>query len=493
MNLLSKGLSQKEKDFQRLRALAKLYLQEYPRNLERVLTDLKSNVYPKQKQFIESDKRIKLFIGGNRSGKTTTGIIDIVLELVGKHPLQDKGLRPKPPLYWRACSPDFPTIDKVLAPEFKHWIPKDCFEKYDSRNKILYCKENSPARGSKVDFLSYEQELEKFGAAKRHGIMLDEESYEDQYNESLMRLIDYKGRVIICMTPIKGMTWVFDRIWLPSLDPSSDIFSVKASIWDNPYISAEEKENILKELQGEERRVREYGDWVEFAGLVWPEFKNDYVENGGHITNPFPLPEEGTIYMAIDPMDRVQAVLWLKVLPSGRLIFFDELLTEDLRVEEVARIIKEKEKLMGYIDGTNRFIDWNASREDPVSGQSVLAEYARFDICCSAAVKDWVLGKSIGKEYWNARDTGGRPLCVVFSTLKHFRRQLVHYVHSDYKRNKEEHNLPNKPKKRDDHLPDCARYLFAIRPKYTSQQESMERVEIDHLDLRSARIRRGEE
>ena len=473
--------------------MVRLYLEENPRSLERLLSDLKNDVYPKQKLFIESDKRIKLFIGGNRSGKTTSGVIDIVLELVGKHPLQIQGKRPFPPLYWRACAPDFPTIDKVLAPEFIHWLPKDCFDRYDSRNKILYCKQDSPARGSKIDFLSYEQELEKFGAAKRHGLMLDEEPPEDVYNESLMRLIDYGGRIVICMTPIKGMSWIFDRIWLISKDPDSDIFSVKASIWDNPYILKEEKEKILKELQGDERKVREFGDWIEFAGLVWPEFKNDDVKNGGHVIDPFPLPKEGTIYMAIDPMDRTQAVLWLKVLPSGRLIFFDELLVDDLLIEDVARLISEKEKGLGGVEDSNRYIDWNASREDPVSGQSVLAEYAKspYNICCSPAVKDWVLGKSIGKEYWNARDTDGKPLCVVFSTLKHFRRQLVHYVHADYKRDREQRNLPNKPKKRDDHLPDCARYLFAVRPGYIREEDNMQRVEIDHLDPMSARIRRG--
>jgi len=460
-----------------------LYLESYPRNLERVLIDLRDNKYPKQKQFIESDKRIKLFIGGNRSGKTTSGVIDVVLELVGKHPLQAQGLRPKPPLYWRACAPDFPTIDKVLAPEFIHWVPKDLFDKYDSRNKILYLK-----NGSKVDFLSYEQEVEKFGAAKRHGLLLDEECPEDRYNESLMRLIDFGGRVIMCMTPVKGMSWVFDRIWLTSLQPGSDVFSIKASIWDNPYIPDEEKKKIVEQLQGDERKVREYGDWVEFAGLVWPEFKNSNVKDGGHIIDPFPLPKEKTVHMAIDTMSRIQAVVWLAVLPSGRLVFFDELETEDLVIEDVAKIILEKEKGWG-ITPYMRIIDWNASTPEPTTGNCVLNEYARFGIVCCPAVKDWQLGKSIGKEYWNARDVNGHPLTVVFSTLKKSIFGILHYVHDDPRR-KQNPDLLNKPKKtKDIHLPDDFRYLFAIRPEYIDEVESMQRVEIPHLHPLSGRMR----
>jgi len=410
----------------------------------------------------------------------------VAMECKGIHPLQEQGLRPKPPLHWRVVCESVQIAKDVLIPNFLWWIPKDDVLKVDWRNLIIYLTNES-----KIDFFSSEQEAEKFGSTKLHGIYYDEEPREDIYNMSLPALIDYAGIILMAMTPVHGISWVYDRVWLASKQPSSEIFSIKASVWENPYIPDEQKRTILEDLQGDERKVAEYGDWVQFAGLVWPEFKNEYVGKGGHIIDPFPLPKEGTVYMAIDPMDRTQAVLWLKVLPSKRLIFFDELLTEDMLVEDVARLIKEKEKTMGFVDDSNRYIDWNASRVDPVSGQSVLAEYARdpFNICCSPAVKDWVLGKSIGKEYWNARDKDGKPLCVVFSTLKHFRRQLVHYVHADYKRTGEQHNLPNKPKKKDDHLPDCARYLFAVRPEYINQVESMQRVEIPHLHPLSGRMR----
>jgi len=404
----------------------------------------------------------------------------VVLELTGRHPLQDKGLRPKPPLYWRSCAPDFPTIDKVLAPEFIHWIPKNEFDRYDSRNKILYLK-----NGSKVDFLSYEQELEKFGAAKRHGLLLDEECPEDRYNESLMRLIDFGGRIIMCMTPIRGMSWVFDRIWLPSLQPKTEIFSVKASIWDNPYIPDEEKRKIVEQLEGDERKVREYGDWVEFAGLVWPEFKQDV-----HVLDPFPLPKEKTVYMAIDPMSRTQAVVWLAVLPSNRLIFFDELLVDDMVIEDVARLILEKEKSMGSI--YMRLIDWNASIISPTDGRSILGEYANAGISCAPAVKDWILGKAIGKEYWNARDKDGHPKTIVFSTLKHTISHILHYVHDDPRR-RMDIEPPNKPKRsKDIHLADDIRYLFAIRPEYITAESDAAPLEIPHLSPLSIKMRRGE-
>ncbi|RJP56829.1 MAG: hypothetical protein C4541_11485, partial [Candidatus Auribacter fodinae] len=36
-----------------------------------------------QKRFLDSSARVKAFIGGNRSGKTTAGAVDMILECIG--------------------------------------------------------------------------------------------------------------------------------------------------------------------------------------------------------------------------------------------------------------------------------------------------------------------------------------------------------------------------------------------------------------------------
>ncbi len=73
--------------------------------------------HPKQKLFHQSDSRIRLYIGGNRSGKTTGGIVEDVWWLTRKHPFQRI---PDRPIAGRIVSVDFLNgIEKIIKPQLK--------------------------------------------------------------------------------------------------------------------------------------------------------------------------------------------------------------------------------------------------------------------------------------------------------------------------------------------------------------------------------------
>lgn len=462
-----------------------MYREEYPRNLERALIDLENNKYPKQKEAILSDKKINGFFGGNRSAKTTTWVLRIVMECKGIHPLQEKGIRPKPPLDWRFCGESFKIITDVLIPEFLHWIPKEDLLRVDYRNLVIYWK-----NGSKIDFLSYEQEAYKFASAKKDGVGFDEQPYENQYNESIARLIDYGGIILLSLTPVKGMSWIYDRVWLPSQDEGSKIFSIKASIWDNPYISDDKKKEYLDQFEDDdEKRVREFGDFIEFAGLIWIEFDRKI-----HCVPRFELDFEKEIdgkkvvvkptrYMAVDPMGRAIACLWVAVYPNGRTIVYDELWIENAGYEEIIKVIVEHD------DGPikRRWIDWNAWSPGAGGGTTLASELfkaskrLKYKVGFAPAQKgpgSVKKGNLIVSEYFKTKDVNGNPLLLIFDDLKMTKYQISHYVYGGSRRSEETHDPSPKPKDKDKHFPDCLRYILSTRPKYISEQGTIIRSPI---------------
>ena len=412
---------------------------------------------------------IKLALGGNKSGKTVIGAIEVAAELCGMHPLQLAGKRHMPPMDWRGVAVSFIAVEEKLEPELERWIPKHLFLKWDIRKHVL-----TLTNGSKVDFMAYEQDTNKFGQVEKDGIWFDEEPPEDIYNESVKRLIGKHGRIIITETPEYGMTWVYDKIWLRGISnakPDNDFWAVNPSIWDNPYITDDEKRRALDKITDPlMRKIAETGSWVEFMGLIFPEFKRLWHAD----FEPFPLawPIEGsdkklepTRFMAIDPMDREVACLWMAVYPNGRIVFYDELVMEDATTAELAEAIKAK-------DGGKirvRWMDHNAWGTDPTSRSSMAFDLAKHGIKCHQAQKgagSFEHSKMVCKEYLKMRDEKDNPRIVIFKTLNNLIYQMMHYVHGGTRRYEREHSPKNLPKKKDDHLCDCFRYLLTVRPKF---------------------------
>lgn len=406
------------------------------------------------------------------------------MECDGIHPLQEQGLRPKPPLHWRVVCESVKIATDVLMPDFLRWIPKRHVQKVDWRNLIIYF-----TNGSKIDFFSSEQEVEKFGSTKLHGIYFDEEPREDIYNMCLPALIDYAGIVLMAMTPVHGMSWIYDRIWMASKDDDSDIFSVKASVWENPYIPDSQKETILKDLQDDERKIAEFGDWVEFAGLIWTEFDRKV-----HCIPRFELDFEKVIdgkkvvvkptrYMAVDPMGRAIACLWVAVYPNGRTIVYDELWIENASYEEIIKEIVKHDG--GPIK--RRWIDWNAWSPGAGGGTTLASELFK----ASKRLKHKIgfapaqkgpgsvrKGNIIVSEYLKKRDVNGNPLLLFFNDLKMTKYQISHYVYGGSRKTEEKHDPSSKPKDKDKHFPDCLRYILSTRPKYIPPQGTIIRSPI---------------
>src|SRR6185436_13836292 len=91
------------------------------------------------------------------------------------------------------------------------------------------------ANGSWWQFMTFEQDLDKFGGAALHRVHYDEEPPEQVRKENRMRLMDYGGDELFTMTPLQGIGWTYNEIWMRRHE--RDITAVQVSIDDNPAIS----------------------------------------------------------------------------------------------------------------------------------------------------------------------------------------------------------------------------------------------------------------
>lgn len=413
-----------------------------------------------QRGFIESPARLKAFIGGNRSGKTTAGAVDVILDCIGTHPLQLQGLRKRPPVFWRVVCVDFVNgIEKIILPKIKEWLPKHYL--IDGQWKKSWLERSRTltlTNGSQIEFMSASQEREKFQGTSRDGLWVDEEISRDIWQECRMRLIDAGGRAVLTLTPLNGMTWVYDEIFLRATD--ADISVTVASTTDNPHLNPTEIELIAAGLSDEERRVRLHGEFVALHGLVYKE----YTDRPPHLIKPFTIPDDWTVYIGIDPHLRTEtAALFVACNPDGELFVFDELFMGGL-IGDIAQAITDT---LGDRQYLSAIIDCASRQPNPVSGVSIRDEFARHGIITKNARKDVGAGIYRVREYLRIDPSCDKPKIFIFDTCRRLRYEFAHYVWDDSFRTITS-TAKQAPRKVNDHLLDCLRYVIMDDPIYVA-------------------------
>jgi phage terminase large subunit-like protein len=473
---------------------ARLALEEYEKELK-ANPLLGFDPHPKQVTFLASREPLKAFLGGNRSGKTTAGILDDLIQAVDRDSLPPDLLPFKkwdPPFHCRIIAPDFTaTMEGVIFEKLREWAPKDQliggkFDKaYDKTLRKLSFK-----NGSTFDFLTYEQELDKFGGAAKHRIHYDEEPPHAIRKESMMRLIDYGGDELFTMTPLVGMSWMFDEVWEPHTKGQLDEATVVVvDMDDNPFLDEKTKARALKGLSSEERKARKSGRFVHFAGMVYGEYSPSR-----HVVPEQAVgecvPQGAKVYVGIDPGMRIMAaVLFTYLTPEDRLVVFDELALQGHNVEQVCDAIKlvnlKHAKQMGEgkvpLQPQWYVIDPAARNVNHQTGRSDQMEYTTHGIVTIAGQNSVTAGINRVKE----RLENNRLLITANCTeiLSEFRR----YRWKTPTRG--ENDPKEQPVKTDDHLLDALRYVVMSCP-YAEVVEEKERFN-SPFEEAVARDRRG--
>lgn len=271
-----------------------------------------------------------------------------------------------------------------------------------------------------------------------------------------MRLIDYGGEELFAMTPLQGMSWLYDEVYEPwERRELIDGRVVIVDMDDNPHLDHSTKERVLRGLTPEEREARKGGRFVHFAGLVYPQFNRDRVIP----SPPDPrdaIPEGAEVFVGIDPGIRhLAAVVFAYLDLDDRMVVFDEIALQGRTVREVCKAIhavnyKWAIRPRWYV------IDPAARNTNSQTGRSDQQEFADHGIYTIPGQNSVSAGINRVKE---RLDAGKLDVMAHCSEL---RAEFKRYRWISQGRG--ENEAKEAPVKRDDHLLDALRYMVMQRP-----------------------------
>jgi len=380
--------------------------------------------YSPQASYLASRGWIKAFFGGNGSGKSAIGTVDDLIQLcdpevVPQHLRQFK--RWQPPFYLRVVAPKMSVIESVVLEKFRELTPRDqlrggSFDKAFSKElRKLHFR-----NGSWVLFNTSDQDRDAHAGVELHRVRFDEEPTRPIYDENVARLRSFAPEAQLCftMTPLFGMSWVYDEVWERRDEPHIDCFV--ASMFDNPFVDRESMERALAHLSEAERAAVVEGQFVSFHGRVLNRFDPEqHVVDAPTIEHAQAL---DTI-ISIDPGIRRSAVTWNGFDRRDNVqLVYDELYPESATVTEICAAIRERNAYWGLSQPTY-IIDPSARNRALATGEATESAFHREGIFPLPAQND----RQAGINQMRARCEADALLvargCV--NTLKEFDRWLV--------------------------------------------------------------------
>mgnify|MGYP003393892734 CR=1 FL=1 len=257
--------------------------------------------HPMMTAYTESEANIRGIFKGNQGGGTTVSVNDAVMRCLGIHPVSRRNRLEKPIRFVSKVKPqDRDDEENQQFVEFKRLFPAELIKQHvTARSAIMTLRDPLGGRDKKVEFMASTQELDAFMSVQRSALYQDEEIDRVKWDESLIRLLKEGGDATITLTPVKGMDWVFDKIWkrarkifrsklicekygYPPIEEQNSSADVEAFCWatdDNPAMAKESSEMIFAEVADEDDlAMRRYGVFRQVSGRIFKAFdKNIHV------------------------------------------------------------------------------------------------------------------------------------------------------------------------------------------------------------------------
>jgi phage terminase large subunit-like protein len=427
---------------------------------------------PKQEKFHKATAQVRAIFGGNRSGKTTAGVIEFLMHMTQQYPdWYPEANRFDGPIKGRIVATDFTKgVGEVIIPAIEEWIDATvggAFIEKRMRNPMGIPIKWILKNGNQFDILTYEQSDDFFEGWAGDIAWFDEPPPRAKYIATRRGLVDRNGICIMTMTPLK-QPWIYDDIYTND-DPN--YFVVTMDIRDNPTLSEEAIKQFEQSLSEEEKEARIHGKFRHLSGLIFKEFDAEY-----HVSD-FKIKPHWTRYFCVDPHPRTPtACLWLAVDEQDQLYVYDELWLQDMTVKEIAHAIKSQEYNM---PAKFRFIDPAMDKENELAGGfNVRKELMKYGVACSRANNDFDFGISRIRE--SLRPTfihlinASIPRLRIHPSCRRTIYEFQHYIWDEYTMRPEEHDPKNKAKKKNDHFIDCLRYILNAQPRYFRLEDNDE-------------------
>ena len=424
-------------------------------------------VHLKQLAFHKCLSKNRWVFGGNRTGKTECGAVETVWIARGNHPF-----RPNKPNTngWVVSLSTQVQRDvaqsKVLSYINPEWIEdvvmisgKRESMAYGVIDKILI--KNVFGGISTIGFKSVDQGREKFQGTSLDYVWFDEEPPLDIYTECKMRVLDTSGVIFGTMTPLKGLTWVYNTIYLNERQ-DEDVWYEHISWQDNPFLDEKTVLKLQSTMSEDELNSRKFGNFTTGGGLVY----NNFDENV-NVIEPFNVPKEWYDNISIDPgYKNPLSCHWYAVDYDGNIYVIAEHFASNLDVEQHSKIIKDICAKLDWKKGNggyyNALIDSAGLQKTLSSPKSVVDLFYDYGIVVNPKVnKDLLTGIQRVKAY--IKNANGESKLFIFKNCVNLIRELKSYFWGG----------GENPVKDDDHCLDELRYYIMSKPQKHEKKEEI--------------------
>lgn len=286
---------------------------------------------PKQHEYMAAMGRIVLEAAGNRFGKTTANIVWSIIQHTPQELLPERLLefkRPRPehyearPVMGRYIAPSEKALLGIVIPELQRWLPPDILrgkrwdKAYTDKYKVLHFHD-----GGRLELYTSEQDAKMMVGTALDYVIFDEPTTEPIWNENWIRLADKQGAARFGLTPVNmvggGIGWLYRKIYkrgmlgepFPGTTLVPKVF--RATIHDNPDMTAEKAAEALAPYDADEREARETGEFVAFGGLIYPAMKKYKVHVDPDNPDHREMIQSQATVVGIDPSYRRAAIVWV--------------------------------------------------------------------------------------------------------------------------------------------------------------------------------------
>ena len=432
-------------------------------------------VHKKQLEFHKCQKRNRWVFGGNRSGKTECGAVEAVWLARGVHPYRENKSEVNGWVVSLSTKVQRDVAQKkvlsYLDPEWVERIIMHSGSSADPENGVIdrIIIKNVFGGKSTIGFKSCEEGREKFQGASLDFVWFDEEPPREIYEECAMRVFDKAGDIFGTMTPLKGLTFVYDLIYLNKGD-DDEVFYLFMNWEDNPFLKKSEIKRLEATMGADEHESRKYGRFVDRSNsLVYPEFDENV-----NVVEPFDIPDFWQDTISIDPgLNNPLSAHWYAVDPYTMNVYvIAEHYKAGENIDYHAKAIKEicvklnwkKNSFGGY----DSLIDSASNQSTLNSPKSVAQLFNERGIYVNTKVnKELFSGISRVKSL--IKDASDVPHLFIFKNCVNLIREIKSYRWGE----------GDKPVKADDHALDELRYYCNRNTLVKPPEEEKSEVQKD--------------
>lgn len=434
---------------------------------------------PYQQEFHNCPKRGRLFMGGNRVGKTVSATADACMILCGEHPIWTP-IFGKRFIRGRAIGVDFDNgVELILIPEYKRWIPKRFLidgswdKSYNKSLRML-----TLTNGSTIEFRSYDQDINKFAGTSRHFVHFDEEPPEGIFDENMARLVDTNGIWFISMTPLIDQSWTEDRLYTPGVtgeNPHIGVFEVATS--ENKYVKSESMEVLYFGMSKAAKEARLAGEYQTYKRAVYKDllteshFIDPVVDANGRLFDEYLDQTKWLHFTGLDHgLSNPTCHLWGMVNKDEEIIIYKEYYVANKLIKEHAEAIHKITAQLGCKPAYG-VIDPATRNRNAETGNSVQSVYAELGLSFSLGTNDITLGLDRVSSRLKLNKLRITRDCVKVK-WEFNRYRWAKFVSP---KSQQTNNNKEKPIPKDDHAMDALRYMLVSRPALPTEVDIVPR------------------